>query len=140
MIKNIFVNLPVKDLEATKAFWTKLGFTFNAQFTDENAAALVLGDNIFAMLLLPEFFKKFTKKEVVDAMKATEAINAIGVGSKEEVDSIAEKALAAGGSQTRPTDDYGWMYSRSFEDLDGHQWEVVYIDEANIPANPGETS
>ncbi len=137
MIKQIFVNLPVKDLEKTKAFWTKLGFSFNPQFTDENAAALVLGENIFAMLIQPSFFSRFTKKEIADATKVTEVINAISVGSREEVDTMMMSALEAGGTETRDKEDYGWMYNRSFTDLDGHIWEPVWMDAAKAPANPG---
>lgn len=136
MVKQIFVNLVVKDLEKTQAFWTKLGFSFDAQFTNQDAAALVLGENIYAMLILPTSFTRFTKKELVDASKATEAINCLGLDSRAEVDQIMTAALDNGGKETRPTEDYGWMYGRSFEDLDGHQWEVCYIDAANIPANP----
>lgn len=140
MVKQIFVNLIVKDLEATKTFWAKLGFTFNPQFTDQNAAALVLGENIYAMLLLPTFFTRFTKKELVDSRTSTEAINCLGVDSRAEVDQIMTAALANGGAETRPAEDYGWMYTRSFEDLDGHQWEVCYMDTANLPANPAATT
>ncbi|MBW7955480.1 glyoxalase/bleomycin resistance/extradiol dioxygenase family protein [Patescibacteria group bacterium] len=140
MIKQIFVNLPVKDLEATKTFWTAVGFTFNPQFSDQNAASLVLGENIYAMLIVPSYFSTFTKKEIVDATKMTEAINALGAESKAEVDNIVDKAIAAGGKETRAAEDHGWMYGRSFEDLDGHQWEVTYIDVSSIPANPGEAS
>lgn len=139
MVKQIFVNLAVKDLPATKDFWTKLGFTFNAQFTDEKAASLILGENIFVMLISPQFFATFTKKPISDAFSATEVINAISVENKAEVDSLMEKVLAAGGTQVRPTDDYGWMYSRSFQDLDGHQWELLTIDNTKVPANPGES-
>lgn len=139
MVKQIFVNLVANDLEATKTFWKKLGFSFNAQFTDQKAAALVLGENIFAMLIAPTFFTTFTKKAIIDASTSIEVISSLGVESKEEVDRIMEKALAAGGTMTRPADDYGWMYSRSFEDLDGHQWEVTYINEAAVPAHPDES-
>ena len=138
MVKQIFVNLTVKDLEAAKQFWLKLGFTFNPQFTDENGAALVIGENIFAMLLVPTFFSTFTKKQLSDPFTTIEVINALGVESKEEVDSIMEKVLAAGGTTSRPTDDYGWMYSRSFQDIDGHLWELVYIDITKAPTKPGE--
>jgi uncharacterized protein len=137
MVKQIFVNLPVKDLEKTKEFWTKLGFTFNAQFTDENAAALELGENISAMLLTENFFKTFTKKEI--ANNSIEVINAISVESKEKVDEIVGKAMDAGGSEPEEKKDYGWMYYRSFEDLDGHHWEVTFIDEANIPKDPSSS-
>lgn len=137
MVKQIFVNLPVSDLEKTKEFWTKLGFRFNPQFTDQNAAALVLGENIFAMLILPSFFTRFTKKEIADASKTTEAINALSLESRGDVDKMMEKVLAAGGKETRPLEDYGWMYGRSFEDTDGHQWEIMYMDITKAPANPG---
>ena len=136
MVNQIFVNLPVKDLEKTKEFWAKLGFSFNPQFTDQNAAALVIGENIFAMLVVPTFFTRFTKKEIVDAFKSTEAINALGVQTREEVNQIMEKVLGAGGKETRPPEDYGWMFGRSFEDIDGHQWELVYIDLSKAPTAP----
>lgn len=128
MVKQIFVNLPIKDLEKTMGFWKSLGFTFNAQFTNEKAGALELGENIFAMLLLEDFFQTFTKKEIVDASKMVEVLNAIGVESREKVDELVDKAAAAGGKEPKPADDYGWMYSRTFEDLDGHVWEVVHTD------------
>ncbi len=137
MVKQIFVNLPVNDLEKSKAFWRALGFSFNPQFTDQNAAALVLGENIFVMLLVPEFFTRFTKKKLADAHTTTEVINAISVDNKKAVDELMKKVLAAGGTEVRPADDYGWMYSRSFQDPDGHQWEPLYMDMAKVPANPG---
>ncbi len=140
MVKQIFVNLPVKDLEVTKAFWLKLGFTFDPRFTDQNAAALVIGENIFAMLLLPAFFARFTKKQIADGLQTTETINALGVETRGEVDEIFEKALSAGGRETRPAEDYGWMYGRSFEDPDGHQWELVAMDMTKAPAHPGEAT
>jgi uncharacterized protein len=132
MIKQIFVNLVANDLEKTKDFWTKLGFTFNEQFTDEKAASLVLGENIFAMLLRPEFFQTFTSRELIDATKSVEVLNAISVESREQVDEIVAKALAAGGTEPRPGDDHGWMYSRAFADLDGHVWELVHMDMAKL--------
>lgn len=139
MVKQIFVNLPVKDLEASKVFWTALGFSFNPQFTDANAAALVLGESIFAMLILPAFFSTFTAKKIIDAHTDIEVINAISLESKAEIDSIMSKVLAAGGSEPRPVMDYGWMYNRAFQDLDGHLWEVLWMDLSQAPANPGES-
>lgn len=133
MVTNIFVNLPVKDLQKTMSFFTKLGFTFNKQFTDEKAASLEIGKNIYAMLLTESFFKSFIKKEIADSSKTTEVINAISVESKEQVDEMVEKAFAAGAVKYKETDDYGWMYSRSFEDLDGHLWEVLYMDINAMP-------
>lgn len=138
MAKNIFVNLPVKDLEKTKEFFSKLGFSFNPQFTDEKAASLIISENIYAMLITEEYFKTFTKKEIVNATKATEVINALSVESKEAVDEMVDKAVSAGGRINRDPDDYGWMYSKSFEDLDGHIWEILWIDQNNIPVHPGD--
>lgn len=125
---NIFVNLPIKDLAKTREFFTALGYTFNEQFSDDTAASLVLGDNLYAMLLTEEKFKTFTKKDIADATKITEVLVALSVDSKEEVDSLVEKAYAAGATESRPKEDYGFMYSRNFQDLDGHVWEIVWMD------------
>ena len=133
MIKQIFVNLPVKDLKKTIDFFTKLGFTFNPQFTDENATCMIVGENIFAMLLVEKFFKTFTPKEISDAKKNTEVLLALSVESKIQVDDMIKKVLAAGGKEPRKAQDHGWMYGRSFEDLDGHIWEVFYMNEAGMP-------
>jgi uncharacterized protein len=133
MIKQIFVNLPVKDLKRSMEFYTKLGFTSNPQFTDDNGASIVLGDNIFVMLLTEGFFKTFTKKEIVDATKQVQVLNAIALESREAVDEMVRKATEAGGSETRPPEDHGWMYGRSFQDLDGHVWEPVYMDMSKLP-------
>ncbi|WP_262387166.1 VOC family protein [Streptomyces sp. TRM49041] len=130
----IFVNLPVKDLEAAKAFWTKLGFSFNPQFTDENAACLVFSDTIFAMLLTEPYFKNFTKKEIADSSATTEAIVALSAESRAKVDELADAALASGGSPANEPQEYGdFMYSRSFQDPDHHMWEVVWMDVAKMP-------
>ena len=128
----IFVNLPVSDLEKSKAFYTQLGFAINEQFTDENASCVVISDTIYVMLLTHEFFRRFTPKSIVDAQGATEAINAISAESRTGVDDLADRALAAGGAQTNPPQDEGFMYSRSFSDLDGHLWEVMYMDPSTI--------
>lgn len=133
-VKQIFVNLPVKDLERTKAFWKALGFAFNPHFTDDKAGALVLGENIFAMLLAEPFFKTFTEKEICDASRQVETINAISVDSREEVDALAAKAASGGGKVLR-RQDYGWMYSQAFEDLDGHLWELLFMDLSKRPAD-----
>src|SRR5437867_7818738 len=133
MATKIFVNLPVKDLDRSKEFFTRLGFSFNEQFTDDKAACLVIGENIFAMLLREEFFKRFTKKESADAKKTTEALIAIDAESGQQVDDIVKKAAEAGGSIYRDAEDHGWMYGQSFADLDGHQWEILYMDESAIP-------
>jgi uncharacterized protein len=128
----IFVNLPVKDLNRSKGFYSALGYSFNQQFTDENAACLVITDDIYAMLLTEPFFKTFTKKDIADATTSTEAIVALGVESKQRVDELADKALASGGQPANDTSDRGFMYSRSFYDPDGHFWEVLWMDPATI--------
>ena len=135
MAKEIFVNLPVKDLEVTKNFFSKLGFTFNPKFTDEKAACMIIGENIYAMLLTEDFFKNFTKKSIADASKATEIITCISVNSRNEVDELVNKAIAAGGVEYSEPQDHGWMYYRVFEDPDKHQWEVMYGDESQFPQN-----
>lgn len=127
MLTNIFVNLPVKDLPKSKEFWEKLGFSFNPQFTDDTAGALVLGTNLFAMLLTHDKFSQFTKKEIGDATKITEVINALSVEAKEEVDQILEKVIAAGGVEGQKQE-LDFMYSRAFQDLDGHMWEILWMD------------
>jgi predicted lactoylglutathione lyase len=129
---NIFVNLPVKDLQTTIDFFSGIGFEFNSQFTDEKAACLVLGDNIFAMLLSEPYFGTFTKKEIADAQRTTEVILAISAASREEVDEIVNKALASGGKPSNPPQDHGFMYAWSFQDVDGHLWEVVWMDPSAI--------
>jgi predicted lactoylglutathione lyase len=132
MTTKIFVNLPVKDLNRSVDFFTKLGFNFNPQFTDENATCMIIGEGIFVMLLVEKFFKSFTKKEICDTSKNTEAILALSVESKEKVDQMMGKALEAGGSEPREKQDHGWMYGRSFEDVDGHLWEVFFMEESAI--------
>jgi uncharacterized protein len=133
MAKQIFVNLPVKDLSKSKEFFGKLGFEFNPQFTDENAACMIISENIFAMLLTENFFKNFTKKDIADATKTTEVLLAIDAESKEEVDEMVRKAIDAGGSIYSDPQDHGWMYQSAFADLDGHQWEIVYSDMSKFP-------
>lgn len=132
-INQIFINLPVKDLNKSIEFFTKMGFTFNAQFTDENATCMIIGENMFAMLLTEKYFSTFITKPIADAKKATEVITALSVSSRDEVESIIEKAFAAGGKQYKDPIDYGWMYNRNFEDLDGHQWEIFYMDMSAMP-------
>lgn len=132
MATKIFVNLPVKNLNKTIEFFTKLGFTFNPQFTDENATCMIVGEDIFVMLLVEKFFKTFTKKEICDTAKDTEAIMALSTESREKVDQTLNKAIEAGGRESRAPQDYGWMYGRSFQDIDGHLWEIIYMDESAI--------
>ena len=135
MATKIFVNLPVKDLNKSKDFYTKLGFTINPQFTDEKAACVVISEDIYAMILVESFFKTFTKKDIADATKSTEAIIALSAESKEKVNEIADKAIGAGGKQSLDPQDHGFMYQRSFQDLDGHLWEVLWMDPAAINKN-----
>ncbi len=132
MITQIFVNLPVKHLDKSMAFFTKLGFTFNPQFTDEKAACMIVGENIYAMLLVEEFFRTFTKKEIIDARKSTEVILALAADKKESVDELAQLAVEAGGITPSEPQDLGFMYSRNFQDLDGHLWEVLYMEAEAI--------
>lgn len=135
MTKQIFINLPVKDLKKSMVFFEKLGFSFNMQFTDDSAACLMIGKNIYAMLLLEKFFKTFTNKEIADAKQLTEVLIAIDVESRQAVDEMIKKAVEAGGSTYRNSQDHGWMYGHSFADLDGHQWEVLFMDESKMPKN-----
>ncbi|MEP6880992.1 MAG: VOC family protein [Dokdonella sp.] len=128
MIQQIFVNLPVKDLTRSIAFFGALGFTFNPKFTDEKAACMILGENMFAMLLVEPFFQGFTKKPVADAAKATEVIVALSVESRARVQEFVAKAVAAGAATPVAAIDHGFMYQHGFEDLDGHQWELFHMD------------
>lgn len=132
MSTKIFVNLPVKDLTKSIDFFTALGYSTNPQFTDENAACVVIDEHIYTMLLTEPFFKNFTKKQIVDAKGATEAIVALSSDSREEVDTLVDKALSAGGQVANEPQDMGFMYSRSFSDPDGHIWEVIYMDPAHV--------
>ncbi len=133
MATKIFVNLPVKDLKKSIGFFTQLGFSFNPQFTDEQATCMVIGENIFAMLLVEDRFKDFTKKPISDARSSTEVLLALDAESREAVDTMIKKAVNAGGSVYADPQDHGWMYGHSFADLDGHQWEILYMDEKAIP-------
>ena len=133
MATNIFVNLSVKDLEKSKQFFSKLGYTFNPQFTDEKAACMISSDTIYAMLLSEPFFKGFIpNKEIADTSKTKEVLTALSTDSRQQVDDMADKAIAAGGKQFREPEDHGFMYSRSFEDLDGHVWEIIWMDPGHI--------
>jgi predicted lactoylglutathione lyase len=126
MHAQIFVNLPVKDLKRSVEFFTKLGYTFDARFTDENATCMVLGENL-AMLLVEEFFRTFTSKKIVNAHENVEVLTALSCTSRAEVDDIIAKARAAGATIPREAQDYGFMYTQSFQDLDGHTWELVHM-------------
>jgi predicted lactoylglutathione lyase len=128
MSKLIFVNLPVADLAAAKAFYEAIGATNNPQFTDETAACMVFSETIHVMLLTHDKFAQFTPKRIADAHATSEVLICISADSREGVDDITEKALAAGGREPREKQDYGFMYGRSFEDLDGHIWEPMWMD------------
>ena len=128
MNKQIFVNLAVKDLNKSKAFFEALGYTFNPQFTNESGACMVIADgSIYAMLLTEPFFKTFIDKPIVQAKEATEVLVCLSCESREEVDDLVAKAIAAGGRAPRPPQDHGFMYGHAFEDLDGHIWELVWM-------------
>jgi uncharacterized protein len=129
MTTKIFVNLPVRDLNKTVEFFTKLGFKVNPQFSNENATCMIVAEDIFVMLLIEKFFKTFTKKEISDTTQNTEVILALSAESREKVDKMINKALEAGGRESRELQDHGWMYGRSFEDINGHLWEIIYMDE-----------
>jgi predicted lactoylglutathione lyase len=135
MTTQIFVNLPVKDLSRTVEFFKRLGFTFNPQFTDENATCMIINDNIFVMLLVEKFFKTFAKKEICDTTKDTEMIIALSTESREKVDEMMQNVFEAGGKESREPQDHGWMYGRSFQDINGHLWEIIYMDEKALKNN-----
>lgn len=131
MDRMIFVNLPVADLDATKTFYTGLGFSVNPEFSDENTACIVISDTIFVMALTRARFADFVIGEVADPAATTAVINCLSTGSREEVDDLVSKALTAGGKPWRDPMDEGFMYGHSFADPDGHVWEVIYMD---VPA------
>ncbi|MBP1136750.1 putative lactoylglutathione lyase [Arthrobacter sp. PvP023] len=136
MAKQLFLNLPVKDLNKSVEFFTALGFSFNPDFTDENATSMIINDNAFVMLLVEGYFKTFTSKPVADARSATEAIVSFSVESREAVDELVRSALTAGGTPSEEAQDYGFMYTHSFQDPDGHLWEVFWMDPAGAPQDP----
>ena len=128
MPRMIFVNLPVKDLEASKRFFGELGFSFNEEFSDDSAACMVVDDNIYFMLLVEERFRDFINDEIADTSRTTEVLNALSADSREEVDKLVDTALASGGAEWKPTMEEGPMYGRSFQDPDGHVWEIMHMD------------
>ena len=133
MHKQIFVNLAVNDLPRSKAFFEALGLHFNPTFSNDQGACLVLGENLHAMLLVKDFIKTFTSKPLVDAKVATEVLVCLSCENRAEVDTLVTKALAAGGTAPRAPQDHGFMYAHGFEDLDGHIWELVFM-QAQPPA------
>jgi len=134
IIKNIYINLPIKDISKTRIFWSKLGFTFNELFSDEKALCLVLNEgSVYSMLIAHDFFATFTNRPIADNTTA-QVLVAIEVESREKVDEIVSLALENGASRYGESKDHGWMYYDSFADPDGHQWEVMFTDESKIPS------
>lgn len=127
--KMTFINLPVKDLKKSMGFFEQIGFSFNMQFTDENAACMVINDQTFSMLLTEKYFKNFTNKEIVDATRQTESLVSLAAENREQVDAIVEKAINVGGKLVSEPRDYGFMYQIGFQDLDGHIWEVFHMEQ-----------
>lgn len=130
MSTQIFVNLAVKNLPRSVAFFTRLGYKFDPKFTDENATCMIVGENIFVMLLVESFFKTFTKKELCDATRSTEVLVCLSCESRAKVDDLVAKAIVAGGSTPNDSKDYGFMFQHGFQDLDGHLWELIYMEPA----------
>ncbi|MGJ7545091.1 VOC family protein [Variovorax sp. LT1R16] len=134
MATQIFVNLPVKDLKKSVDFFTALGYGFNPQFTDENATCMIVSeDRIFVMLLVEKFFKTFTPKPISDAKASTEVLIALSCESRAQVDEMVKKAVAAGGRTPTQPQDHGFMYQHGYEDLDGHMWELVFMEPGGMP-------
>lgn len=132
MHKQIFVNLAIGDMQKSQDFFKRLGFSFNPEFTNDQGACMIVGDNIFVMLLVKDFFQGFTNKPLADAAKSTEVLIALSCESRAEVDDLVARAVAAGGTAPREPQDHGFMYAHGFEDLDGHIWELVYM----VPGEP----
>jgi uncharacterized protein len=128
----IFVNLPVKDLKKSLEFFTKLDFTFNPRFTDETAACMIVSEDIFVMLLTEDKFKTFTPKAICDATKSTEVLVCLSAESRDKVDDMVHKAVRAGGTTYNEPQDHGFMYGHGFQDLDGHIWELIYMEPSAV--------
>lgn len=139
MSRQIYVNLPIQDMERSKAFFGKLGFSFNPQFTNEQGACMVVADgSIYVMLLVESFFKTFTRKAVADTTRSTEVLVCLSCESRAEVDELVAKARAAGATVPNAPQDHGFMYGHGFEDLDGHIWELAYMDMTAAPPTPAQ--
>ena len=132
MAAMIFVNLPVKDLNRSIDFFTRLGFTFNPQFTDETATCMVVSEDIFVMLLTHAKFKTFTPNEICDARKSTEVLVCLSSENRARVDEMVREAVAAGGTTYNEPQDHGFMYAHGFQDLDGHIWELMYMEPSAL--------
>lgn len=128
MSTQIFVNLPVKDLPRSIDFFTRLGYRFDPQFTNESGTCMIIDENIFVMLLTEPFFQGFTPKPVSDAMQSTEVLICLSCESRDHVNDLVSKAIQAGGTTPNPSKDYGFMYQHGYQDLDGHLWELVYME------------
>ncbi|GAA2592734.1 MULTISPECIES: VOC family protein [Streptomyces] len=128
----IFVNLATGDLDASKKFFAGLGWEINAQFSDDSTASFPVSDTIVVMVHTPQKYREFTKKDIADSAKSSEVLIALSAESREKVDELVEKAVAAGGSVTGETQDHGFMYGRAFDDVDGHTFEVVWMDPAAV--------
>ncbi|MFF1395978.1 VOC family protein [Streptomyces sp. NPDC058287] len=128
----IFPNLAVNDLDASKKFFTELGYSINPQFSDETCASVVVSEHIVVMLLTKEKYGAFTKKTIVDSTKNTEVLLCLSAESREKVDELVDKAIAAGGTETGEKQDHGFMYGRAFDDPDGHTWEIMWMDPAAV--------
>lgn len=133
MARKLFVNLPVSNLDRSVRFFTALGFSFNAHFTDETATCMIVSESSFVMLLTEEKFRQFTPRQLCDTKQATEVLLCLSAESRAEVDQLVAKALAAGGSLYKEPIDFGFMYGHSFQDPDGHQWEVMFMEPEAIP-------
>lgn len=133
MARQTFINLPVKDLDRSVAFFTALGFTFNPQFTDEKATCMIISEESFVMLLVEPFFKSFSRRDLCDTARNAEVITALSASSRDEVDGLIQKAIEHGANEHRKPEDHGWMYGRSFSDPDGHIWEIFHMDMNAIP-------
>ncbi|GEO09086.1 VOC family protein [Segetibacter aerophilus] len=135
MATKIFVNLPVKNLNKSIEFFTKLGYSFNPQFTDEKATCMIIAEDIFVMLLVEPFFKTFVPGEIADATKSTESIICLSAENREQVDEMVRKAIDAGGSTYKEAQDHGFMYGHGYQDLDGHLWEIMWMDQSSGSQN-----
>jgi predicted lactoylglutathione lyase len=134
--RKMFVNLAVRDLKRSKAFFSALGFDYDPKFTDDNGACMIISDESYVMLLAESFFKTFTTREVCDTSRQTEALIALSCTSRNEVDEVVKSAIDAGGRDAMPAQDHGFMYGRSFYDLDGHHWEVLWMDPKAVELGP----
>ena len=133
MTTQIYVNLPVKDLNKSIAFFTQLGYKFNPQFTNEKATCMIIGEGIFVMLLVEGFFKTFTPKQICDTTTDTEVLICLSCESRDAVDALVRKAVAGGATTPNPPKDHGFMYGHGYQDLDGHLWELMYMDASAMP-------